>query len=70
VAKRKWSELSARQRRTIRVAGALEAVTTVAAMLDLARRPANEVRGPKGAWLLACLIQPVGPVVYFTAGRR
>jgi hypothetical protein len=52
------------------LAGAAEAVMTVAAMRDLARRPADKVRGPKAAWVLASFIQPVGPVVYFAAGRR
>ena len=69
MAKKKWSELSTRQRRAIYVAGVLEAAMTTAAMLDLARRPPNKVRGPKAAWVLASFIQPVGPVVYFAAGR-
>jgi hypothetical protein len=70
VAKRRWAELSTRERRAICVAGALEAAMTVAAMLDLARRSANKVRGPKAAWALASFVQMVGPIDYFAVGRR
>jgi hypothetical protein len=70
MAKKKWSELTTAQRRAIYVAGAAEAVTTAAALRDLARRPAGQVRGPKAAWVLAFFVQPVGPLVYFAAGRR
>jgi hypothetical protein len=52
------------------VGGLIEAVMTAIALKDLARRPASEVRGPKAAWVLACFVQPVGPIAYFTTGRR
>ena len=70
MAKKKWSELSVNQKRAVYAAGAVELVTTGAALLDLARRPAREVRGPKWAWVLACFVQPVGPIAYLAAGRR
>lgn len=70
MAKKKWSDLTPLQRRAICVAGAAETVMTVAALRDLARRPADEVRGPRAAWALAFVVQPVGPVAYFVAGRR
>jgi hypothetical protein len=69
VANRKWSELSAGQQRAICVGGAAEAVLTLAALRDLHRRPADEVRGPKAAWRLGVFVQPVGPIVYFLVGR-
>jgi len=64
------SEFSPRQRRAIYVAAAVETAMTAAALLDLARRPAGAVRGPKLAWLLAFFIQPVGPIAYLAVGRR
>jgi hypothetical protein len=70
MAKKTWSDLSSLQRRAIYVAGAAEAVTTTVALRDLARRPAGAVRGPKAAWVLACVVQPVGPLAYLTFGRR
>jgi hypothetical protein len=55
------------------VAGALEGVLKVAALVDLARRPAAQVRGPKAAWAAAVtLINAFGaiPLAYFACGRR
>lgn len=68
--KKKWSDLTATQQRLICVAGAAEIVMTTAALRDLARRPADEVRGPKPVWVLASFVQPVGPLAYFWVGRR
>jgi hypothetical protein len=70
MAKKKWSDLTERQQRAVKIGGAIETVMTVAALRDLARRPADEVRGPKVAWLLAFFVQPFGPITYFAAGRR
>ncbi|QGG42229.1 PLD nuclease N-terminal domain-containing protein [Aeromicrobium yanjiei] len=70
MAQKKWSDLSPGQQRAIYVAGAVETVLTAAALWDLARRPADEVRGPKIAWALASFVQPVGPLAYFAKGRR
>lgn len=73
MAGKKWSELSPRARRTVIAMGAGEGVLKVAALVDLARRPAAEVRGSKVRWALAVtLINSVGvvPVLYFVYGRR
>lgn len=45
-------------------------VLTAAALVDLARGPAAEVRGRKWLWALGCFVQPVGPVAYLILGRR
>ena len=70
MAKKKWSDLTSRQQRAICVGGAVETVVTVAALRDLARRPADEVRGTKAAWVLSFFVQPFGPIAYFAMGRR
>lgn len=70
MAKKKWSELSTGQKRFIYVAGAAEAIVTTIALRDLARRPADSIRGPKVAWGLASFVQPVGPLAYLAVGRR
>lgn len=67
---KKWSDLSTWQKRLIGVVGAVEAVMTVAALVDLGRRPASQVRGPKAAWRIGAFVQPVGPIAYFVVGRR
>ena len=70
MAQKSWSELSPSQQRAIVAVGVVETVLTVAALVDLARRPADGVRGPKAAWAFAAFVQPVGPVAYFVAGRK
>jgi hypothetical protein len=72
-ATRKWSELSEGTRRLIVGAAVVEGILKVAALVDLARRPAGQVRGPK--WLWATTVTVVGsagilPVSYFAFGRR
>jgi hypothetical protein len=68
--KKRWSDLSSRQRTAIVLGGAIEIILTTIALRDLARRPRRQVRGPKAAWVLALLVQPVGPISYFLFGRR
>lgn len=47
----------------------VELALTATALVDLARRPAAQVRGPKALWALGCFVQPVGPVAYLAVGR-
>jgi hypothetical protein len=71
--KKRWDELSPRSRRLILAGGVFEGVLKLAALIDLARRPAGEVRGSKLRWALAVtLINSVGgaPIAYFAYGRR
>ena len=68
--KKKWSELTPTQQRLIIAGGAVEAVLTTAALISLARRPSQAVRGPKALWVAAMVVQPVGPLAYFAFGRR
>jgi hypothetical protein len=73
VAKKKWNDLSPRSRRLIVVGSTFEGVLKLAALVDLARRPASQVRGSKSRWALAItLINSVGavPIAYFAYGRR
>lgn len=73
MAKTKWSALSPRTRRLIVVGGTMDGLLKIAALVDLARRPAAQVRGPKARWAVAItLINSVGvvPIAYFVYGRR
>jgi hypothetical protein len=70
MAKRKWSELAGWQRAGILLIGSVEAVLTVTAAVDLARRPAAAVRGPKALWWPAIFVQPVGAPAYLIWGRQ
>lgn len=67
---KRWSELSGTQQAAILVAASIELALTATALVDLVRRPAAEVRGPKGLWALGVFVQPVGPIAYLTYGRH
>ena len=68
--RKRWSELSTRQRRSIMVAGVLQVLLAGAALLDLRRRPSDRVRGSKKLWAAAAFVNFVGPLAYFAFGRR
>ena len=71
--RKKWNDLSPGTRRLVVVASAVEGALKVAALIDLARRPASQIRGPKVAWAAAItLVNSLGavPIVYFARGRR
>lgn len=69
----KWNQLSPRARRLLMVGGAVDGALKLAALVDLARRPAHQVRGSKKAWAAAIIVtnsMGVVPMAYFTHGRR
>lgn len=68
MAKRKWSDLSEGKRRLIVVAGVAEACLKAAMLIDIKRRPANQIRGPKWLWTPLAFVNLVGPVSYFVLG--
>ncbi len=65
----RWKDLSTGRRVGVVVVSAVQVALTAAAYRDLARRPADEVAGPKAAWALAILVNWVGPLTYFAKGR-
>jgi hypothetical protein len=70
---RRWNDLGENQRRLLLVGVAVEGALKAAALADLRRRPAAEVRGPKWAWALALVVVSsagVLPLAYFRLGRR
>lgn len=66
----RWDDLTDGQQAAIIAGAAVELVLTTIALVDLARRPRDLVRGPKALWALACVVQPVGPIAYLALGRR
>ncbi|WP_265446863.1 DUF5652 family protein [Flexivirga meconopsidis] len=68
-----WHGLSSTQRGLVVAVGAIDTALKGAALVDLAKRPAAQVRGPKWAWGLALpVVNSAGilPIVYFLRGRR
>ncbi len=73
MAKKSWGDLTPTQRKTILASAAIEATLKSAALVDLARRPRSQVRGPKVLWAVGISIVNgfgIAPAVYFLFGRR
>lgn len=68
--KKNWRELSPLQKGLLLVAGILEVLLLAAALLDLRRRPAEQIRGSKRVWTMVAFINYIGPVAYFLVGRK
>jgi hypothetical protein len=68
--KQRWKDLPSGQRRAIMGAAVVQIALMLAALIDLRRRPAKEIHGPKLAWVAASFVNFVGPLSYFAFGRK
>jgi hypothetical protein len=68
--KKRWRDLSGRQRAGITGAGVVQLGLLAAALADLRRRPAKRVRGSKRVWFGVSFVNFVGPLAYFAFGRK
>jgi Phospholipase_D-nuclease N-terminal len=68
--RKRWSELSGRQQATIVAAAVVQQALAAATLWDLRRRPSAEIRGSKQLWVAAAFVNFIGPLAYFTVGRR
>jgi len=64
-----WSKLSPLQRIGTAFATLIQFGLLLAALADLRRRPAAQIRGSKRLWTLVVFINWVGPISYFLFGR-
>ena len=70
MAKKEWKDFSSRQKRGIVLGGTLQIGLLLAALMDIYRRPEEEIRGNKWLWTLAAFVNFVGPISYFLIGRK
>ena len=70
MARKRWSELSSGQRRGVVLSGVVQVTLLIAALLDIWRRPEEEIRGSKRLWTAAAFVNFIGPLSYFIFGRR
>lgn len=66
----RWAQLGTGGRMAVVAAGAVQVGLLGAALVDLGRREAGAVNGPRWAWVLASFVNFVGPIAYFSFGRR
>ncbi len=67
---KRWSDLSTGSKVALIVLTMVQLSLLVAALWDLARRPAEEIRGSKRLWMGVVFINWVGPLAYFAVGRK
>ena len=67
---RRWGDLSGAQKRTIILSGVVQVGLLAAALVDIYRRPQEEIRGSRRAWTAVSFVNFVGPVSYFLFGRK
>ncbi len=73
MARKQWKDLNVRTRRLIVGAGVIDGIAKIAALLDLLRRPPEQIRGSTRVWATSIvLVNSIGalPVAYFLLGRR
>jgi hypothetical protein len=71
--RRRWSDLSEGTQRLIITAAVADVTLRVAALIDIKRRPASQIRGRKWMWAtVTAIVNSAGlvPVSYFLFGRR
>ncbi len=69
----RWSDLSERTRKLIIAAGVADGALRIAALIDIKRRPASQIRGRKRLWAaVVAVVNSAGivPISYFVFGRR
>jgi len=69
----RWSDLSERNRRLLIAVAVADGALRVAALIDIRRRPADQIRGRKRVWAtVVALVNSAGvvPISYFVFGRR
>lgn len=68
--RKKWKDLNPTQRVFVVIGAIVQIALLVLAQRDLAKRPAEQVRGPKGVWRMATMVNFVGPIAYFLWGKK
>jgi hypothetical protein len=67
---RYWSDLTAVEKRIIILSSVVQVSLLAAALNDILRRPASQIKGKKWVWLLVSFINFFGPISYFLFGRK
>jgi hypothetical protein len=67
---KRWRDLTSMQKRGITILGIIQVSLLGAALWDIRRRPAEQIRGSKWLWTMVAFINYVGPLAYFIVGRK
>jgi hypothetical protein len=67
---KQWSELKGGTKVRIGVMALVQLALLSAALWDIRRRPAEEIKGSKWMWVAISFVNFVGPIAYFLFGRK
>jgi len=67
---KRWGDLSRGKQLSVVVSAVVQVTLLIAALADIRRRPAEQVRGGKALWIGLSFINYVGPLAYFAFGRK
>lgn len=67
---KRWHELSEAKQVAIVVLSVVQIALLLAALWDIYRQPPEKINGAKGWWSLVSFINYLGPIAYFTFGRK
>lgn len=70
MATRRWADMQLAQRRMLVVSVAVQFALLAAALIDIRRRPREQIRGPKPVWAGLAFVNFIGPAAYFVFGRK
>jgi hypothetical protein len=70
MAKTRLADLSSRQRSAFGLGAVLQVILLVAALVDIRRRPQDQIKGSKRLWTAGAFVTFVGPISYFVFGRK
>ena len=67
---KQWSKLKGTSKMRIGIMAVVQLALLAAALWDIRRRPAQEIKGSKWMWVAISFINFVGPIAYFLFGRK
>lgn len=69
---KRWSDLAPSQKAPLVLRGIAQFALSAAALADIHRRPAEQIKGSKWLWSVAALVNfmGIGPIAYWAFGRR
>jgi hypothetical protein len=68
--KPRWKDLSTQVKVRFVIMGAIQLSLLIAALWDIRRRSAAQIKGPKGMWVALSFVNFAGPIAYFMFGRK
>lgn len=69
---KKWRDLTTTEKAPLVLRGIVQFALLAAALVDIHRRPAEEINGSKWVWSAVALVNfmVIGPLAYFLFGRK